>query len=73
MPRHNDKIALRAAQQMIKDKGYTQKEAAPLLGVWPQHLSMVLHGHRSSIRLLARIAALPPRPSAPVSETPTAG
>lgn len=58
MTRHNAKIGRALAKQILKDRGYTYREAAPLLGVCYQHLAFVLNGQRSSGRLLRRISAL---------------
>ena len=54
MTRHKAKVTL-------KNLGWTQQSAARALGVSFEHLNRVLGGHRESRRLLAAIAALPPR------------
>jgi len=76
MTQDNDKIGRRLAKQALKEKGYTYRTAAPVLGVCYQHLCFVLNGQRASQRLLQRIASLPRREepaavaAAPVSEQP---
>lgn len=60
MKQHNEKLARDLAKQVLKDLGYTYRNAAPALGVCYQHLAFVLNGQRESARLLQRIAALPP-------------
>lgn len=78
MPSHNAKITLELAKQVLRDKGYTQRQAAPLLGVGHVHLCFVLNGHRVSARLLRKISELPPRaaveaaPGRAGGETPSA-
>ncbi len=57
----NAKVTLEVAKQVLTDRGYTYRQAAPLLGVTYQHLSEVLNGHRQSASLLRRISDLPSR------------
>ena len=47
------------AKTMLREKGWSYRRGAGLLGVTYQHLSLVLNGHRESRRLLRAIAALP--------------
>lgn len=72
----NQKYTLSLAKQVLKEKGYTYRQAAPVLGVHFTHLAKVLTGVRISASLLRRISELPPRvtteeaPSAPLGEVP---
>lgn len=50
---------VQAARNALRRKGWTQVEAAKVLGVTRIHLSYVLNGHRGSRRLLNAINALP--------------
>ena len=50
------------AKETLALLGWSYRAAAPLLGVNFSHLAKVLTGRRESKRLLAAIAALPPRP-----------
>ena len=59
MNRRNAQIARDIAKQILRDRGYSYRDAAPELGVCYQHLALVLSGRRESARLLRRIAALP--------------
>lgn len=68
----NQKIPLEVAKQVLRDRGYSYRQAAPLLGVCYQHLSEVLNGHRPSGRVLRKISALPAREKTPRSSTPRA-
>lgn len=52
------------AKETLARKGYSQRQAAPLLDVSPEHLNRVLNGHRESARLLAAIEELPERKEA---------
>ncbi len=61
----NQKIPLEVAKQVLRDRGYSYRQAAPLLGVCYQHLSEVLNGHRPSGRVLRKISQLAPREKAP--------
>ena len=45
-------------KQHLQEQGLTYRVAAPLLGCTYQHLSEVLNGHRTSRRLLAKVANL---------------
>ena len=47
------------AKLALIEKGWTQRAAAPVLGVCYQHLNEVLNGGRHSRRLFSAIAALP--------------
>lgn len=58
VPDHRDSQKL-SPKDALKRKGWSYREAAPVLGVTYQHLSEVLNGKRISRRLLAAIAALP--------------
>ncbi len=49
------------AKRILKRKGYSYRDAAPLLHVHFVHLSMVLNGHRTSKCLIKKINALPPK------------
>ncbi len=79
MSTRNPKYTLELAKQVLKAKGYSYRQAAPVLGVHFTHLAKVLTGDRISASLLRRISDLPPRgtapsaPSAPAGETPAAG
>jgi len=53
-----------AAKRQLKQHGWSLRRAADFLECTPSHLSLVLDGHRKSVRLLARVAAMP------VSQTP---
>lgn len=48
------------ARQLLKQRGYSYRRAAPVLGVHYSHLALVLTGKRQSRRLLRRIEQLPP-------------
>lgn len=73
MSQHNPKLTLELAKQVLKQKGYSYRQAAPALGVCYQHLSEVLNGNRPSGRVLRAISALPPRTNPEASEpTPPA-
>ncbi len=48
-------------KRLLKEKGYSYRRAAPLLGVHFTHLDRVLQGHRESASLLRRIEELPAR------------
>lgn len=50
-----------SAIQALKEKGWSYRAAAPVLGVTYQYLCDVMNGHRSSVRLLRRVASLPRR------------
>lgn len=50
---------LYAAKRMLKEKGWSYRDAAPALGVHFNHLSHVLNGSRVSAGLLIRIKDLP--------------
>lgn len=54
-------LEVRRAKKTLADKGWSYRAVAPLLGVHWSHLAKVLTGRRESKRLLAAIAALPPR------------
>ena len=56
---------LRKAREVLSIKGWSQRSAAPALGVSYQHLNMVLRGHRGSRRILEDIHHLPLRSLAP--------
>lgn len=60
-------ISNHKAKRTLQLKGWSNRKAAPALGVDVSHLSKVLNGHRESKSLLARIKALPTREAA---ETP---
>jgi hypothetical protein len=49
------------AKRFLKQRHWSYRKAAPLLGVRFEHLCLVLNGHRESRRLLNRIAELPDR------------
>lgn len=77
MSQSKRQISLELARQLLKQKGYTYRQAGPALGVHFVHLCLVLTGKRISASLLRRISELPPReipdaaPIAPSGETPT--
>ncbi len=52
------------AKVTLKEKGWTYRTAATVLGVTFQHLSYVLNGHRASRRILTAIEAMPERKEA---------
>lgn len=51
--------AVQAARNTLRRKGWTQVQAAKVLGVTPIHLSYVLNARRESKRILREIALLP--------------
>lgn len=51
--------AVQRARNELRRKGYTQRQAAKLLDVTPEHLCYVLTDRRQSRRLLDAISALP--------------
>jgi lambda repressor-like predicted transcriptional regulator len=55
-------LARQLAKSELKKKGWSNRRAAPVLGVTYPHLNKVLNGHRESRRLLAAIAELPQSP-----------
>ena len=65
MSKLNPQIALLLAKQVLKDKAYTYRQSAPVLGIHFTHLCLVLTGKRISASLLRRISELPPRGPAP--------
>lgn len=56
---------VQSARNTLRRKGYTQKEAAGLLGVTREHLTLVLGARRFSRRILKAIEDFPenPRPA----------
>ena len=54
----NDRLA---AQRILREKGWSNSAAAPVLGVSRALLSRALHGQRDSSRLLKLIPTLPER------------
>jgi hypothetical protein len=52
---------LETAKQILHDKGWSYRTAAPFLGVHYTHLARVLTGFRVSKSLLRRIQSLPHR------------
>ena len=46
-------------KRLLREKGWSYRNAAPVLGVHFSHLDRVLQGHRESKALLARIESLP--------------
>jgi len=77
MSTRKQKITLEVSKQLLRDRGYTYRQAAPVLGVCYQHLCQVLNGQRESLPLIRRISDLPYRTAAPTTapaaETPVAG
>ena len=55
---------LQQAKQILKERGWTYRDAAPALNVHFVHLCRVLCGHRTSAALLRRIAEIQPRDKA---------
>jgi hypothetical protein len=53
-----------AAKKTLKNRGWTYREAAPVLGVCFTHLCRVLTGERVSESLLRRISEIPVNPNA---------
>lgn len=53
--------SLNRTKRVLREKGWSYRTAAPVLGISYQHLAMVLTGRRESRRLLAAIASLPKR------------
>lgn len=51
-------------KRLLKQKGWSYRQAAPALGVHFSHLDRVLQGRRESRALLERIEALPQREEA---------
>jgi hypothetical protein len=49
------------AKQIMRQRGWSYRAAAPRLGVCYQHLALVLTGRRESRRLLHAISKLPAR------------
>lgn len=56
-----EEIHPQEAKAHLRSAGWSYRTAAPALGVTYQHLCYVLNGHRHSLRLLAKVAALPHR------------
>ena len=54
---------VQAARNDLRRKGWTQVQAAGVLGVTPVHLSYVLNGRRVSRRILEKIQNLPENPT----------
>ena len=54
---------IQAARDSLRRKGWSQRTAAPRLGVSRPHLTLVLNGHRRSRRLLEAIEGLPENPT----------
>jgi len=52
-------ITAAEAREILHEKGYSLRTAAPLLGVHFGHLHQVLQGRRDSRRLLTAIKHLP--------------
>ena len=52
---------IQSAKNLLKQKGWSYRAAAPVLSVTYQHLSEVLNGKRPAARLLAAIKRLPKR------------
>jgi len=52
------------AKVTLKDRGWSYRTAAPLLGISYQHLCWVLNGQRSSRRVLKKIELIPARQQA---------
>ncbi len=50
-------------QSAFTAKGWSYRTAATSLGVSASHLFRVMHGHRASASLLARVVSLPTRPA----------
>ncbi len=50
---------------VLREKGWTLRPAAKVLGVNFTHLHRVLRGDRHSASLLRRIHSLPPNPNPP--------
>jgi plasmid maintenance system antidote protein VapI len=57
-------LARQLAKSELKKKGWSNRRAAPVLGVTYPHLNKVLNGHRESRRLLRAVMALPQREEA---------
>jgi hypothetical protein len=57
MKQHPDKVT-------FKEKGWSYRTAAPVLGVTYQYLCDVLNGRRQSTRLLRKVRSLPHQPAA---------
>jgi transcriptional regulator with XRE-family HTH domain len=55
--------SVQAARNALRRKGWTQAEAAKVLGVTPIHLNYVLNARRESRRILMAIEILPENPS----------
>ena len=56
-------VAVQAARNALRSKGWTQAAAAQVLGITPIHLCYVLNGRRESRRVLTAIAHLPANPN----------
>lgn len=54
-------IPARKHKRILKERGWSYRDAAPLLHVGAPHLFRVLKGERKSDSLLARIEKLPKR------------
>ena len=50
------------ARNTLRKKGWTQVDAAALLGISPIHLCYVLNARRESMRVLRAISKLPQNP-----------
>lgn len=61
LPRQTTGRELNQARDLLSRRGWTQRDAAPLLGVTLWHLNRVLRGHRESRRILRAIDQLPSR------------
>ena len=61
MTTRNPKFTLELAKQVLKARGWTYRQAAPVLGVHFTHLAKVLTSRRVSASLLRRISELPLR------------
>ena len=57
-------LTRKQARARLKKLGWSYRSVAPVLGVHHVHLALVLSDrkHRSSRRLLHKIAVLPPKP-----------
>lgn len=64
-PKHKPKFPadVQAARNALRIKGWTQKQAAELLGVSYVHLNYVVTNLRTSAKLIRRIHQLPENPN----------
>jgi predicted transcriptional regulator len=65
LARKQQKARLKQAKAILKERGWTYRDAAPVLNVHFTHLCRVLTGSRKSEALLRRIHEIPVRNAQP--------